>query len=296
MEILALILTWNNLPFFRFCLQQAFDFCDEVIVAEGCHYKKYPKHSTDGTVEFLNEMKDNPKLKIIDFEQNERNDIVQLKLRMKALAVSECFKPGNWIIQWDDDDFFLRDDFIKLKNIMKNTKYDTLVFNERRFIYNFRFNCYKKKAKGRMNIGGIQIDRITPGAKYRASIGKKTHPRLYYKNGKTYNKIKYLKDITLFHYCYVKPPERMKSRWEMNLERSIPRSDGIKTWVVSQDRTRFKDFMSIKWSDDEDIFNSKKIIEEFMNKKEFNVYNGKHPEILDKHPWRFVDDIRKIKG
>ena len=59
---------------------------------------------------------------------------------MKAIKISECFKPGNWVIQWDDDDFFMNSDLNKIRKILENTKKDTIVFNERRFIYNFRFN------------------------------------------------------------------------------------------------------------------------------------------------------------
>lgn len=285
MKILGLILTWNNLPFLKCCLEQALDFCDEVIIAEGCHYKKYPKRSTDGSNEYIEEMEDHPKLKVIDFEQNNRNDIVQLKLRMKAIKISDYFKPGNWIIQWDDDDFFFKEDLKKLKLIMEKTKYDTLVFNERRFIYNFRFNCFKNRAKGRLNIGGIQIDRITSGARYKAKIGKKTHPRLFYKDGTHYNKIKYLKGIVLFHYAYVKPINRMKARWEMSIERGYP-----------NEKKRIETFTSIKWKDEFEIMNYKKEIEEFMKKKKFNIYNRSHPIVLDSHPWRFINDVRKIDG
>ncbi len=75
MKILGVLFTWNNLPFFKRSIEQALNFCDEVILAEGCHFKKYPKISTDGTSAFIQEIKDHPKLKIIDFEQNDRNDI-----------------------------------------------------------------------------------------------------------------------------------------------------------------------------------------------------------------------------
>ncbi len=283
LKILGLILTWNNLSFFKCSLEQALDFCDEVIIAEGCHYKKYAKRSTDGTAEYLEKFKDHPKLKILDFEQNDRNDIVQLKLRMKAIKISSYFKSGNWVIQWDDDDFFFKKDLSKIRVIMEKTKYDTLVFNERRFIYNFRFNCFKKRAKGRMNIGGIQIDRITSGAKFKALIGKKTHPRLFYKDGKKYDRIKYLKDIVLFHYAYVKPSLRMKARWEMSIERGYP-----------NEKERIKKFISIKWNDKIGILSYKKELEEFMKKKRFNIYNGQHPKVLDNHPWRYINDVRDV--
>ncbi len=134
-----------------------------------------------------------------------------------------------------------------------------------------------------MNIGGIQLDRITSGAKYKAVIGKKTHPRLFYKDGSPYNNIKHYKDIILFHYTFIKPSERMKARWEMSVERGYP-----------NEKYKFEKFMTLKWKDDKDIFNKKQAIENITGKQGFNIYKGAHPEILENHPWRNVEDIRKL--
>lgn len=57
-KIIGYLLTWNNLELFKYSLDQALELCDELLVVEGCHYKKYPKRSNDGTVEYLNKIKD----------------------------------------------------------------------------------------------------------------------------------------------------------------------------------------------------------------------------------------------
>lgn len=189
-KIIGILLTWNNLLFFKYALQQALEFCDEVLIVEGCHFQKYPKRSTDGTFEYIKNLLPHPKLRLFDFNFTGRNDIVQLKIRIALLKYSKYCKPGNWIIQWDDDNFFFEENLIKITKIIKNTNYDTLVFKERRFIFNFRFNTFTNQ-RGQLNRGGGQIDRITEGAFFKGVLKKNTHPRLYYKYGMKYNNILY---------------------------------------------------------------------------------------------------------
>lgn len=95
-KIIGYLLTWNNLKFLKYSLDQALEFCDELLVVEGCHYKKYPKRSNDGTVEYLNKIKDHPKLKIFDFSFKGRNDVVQLKIRLALYQYFKYLKPGSW--------------------------------------------------------------------------------------------------------------------------------------------------------------------------------------------------------
>jgi hypothetical protein len=279
-KIIGIFLTWNNLEFFKSSLEQALEFCDEVLLVEGCHYEKYPKRSTDGTVNYLQRMKSHPKLRIFDFNFTDRNDIVQLKIRTSILKYSKFCTPGNWIIQWDDDNFFFEEDLKKIKEIIKYTKYDTLVFKERRFIFNFRFNTFTNQ-RGTLNRGGGQIDRITEGAFFKGVLKKHTHPRLFYKNGVKYNNI-YYSDIVCFHYHQVKTPDRMKARWEISTEKGYFNA-----------LERYNKFMAIVWKDDKDILQSSKKIEELNGESGFNVYYGPHPQVLSLNPWRFIDDVRK---
>lgn len=167
-KIVGYILTWNNLEFFKYSLQQALEFCDKVLLIEGSHFQKYPKRSTDGTIEFINQMKRHKKLRIFDFNFKGRNDVVQQKIRLALLKYARFCKPGSWLIPWDDDFFFFREDLKKIKEIMRTTEYDTLVFSkERRFIYNFRYNTSPNKN------GDIHIDRITKGGYLEGKIKKR---------------------------------------------------------------------------------------------------------------------------
>jgi len=62
---------------------------------------------------------------------------------------------------------------------------------------------------------------------------------------------------------------------------------------------RFEKWMDIEWKDDEDFlkYSNKDTVAFILgtNPRDVHVYNGKHPEILDSHPWRHIDDVRKLK-
>lgn len=287
-KIVGLIITWNNFEFFQFALKQALDFCDEVLLIEGGHSMTFPQKSIDGTVEYINKMKGHPKLRIFDFkfrEKYKRYDIVQLFVRMGALKKSRFLKPGNWLILWDDDMFFFDEELKRIKELMSNTDYDVISVNERRFIYNFRFNTFAIEKKKIYSGGwaGWQFNKIYEGAYIRGYLGKQVNPRFYYKDGKPYSKYLYLDDVVCFHYPYVKLLERIKARWLYSIEKGTVESRG-----------KYDKFMSVKWTNDEDIYKFKEVIENINNEKGFNVYTGKHPEILDSHPWRNIDDVRKM--
>jgi|GEM_PF-6380406 len=277
MKILGAVVTWNNLEFFKLSLKQALDFCDEVIVVEGCHSNQYPKHSTDGTVEYLNSLK-HPKLKVlnIDYKKNglerQRYDRVQCRIFSIINNSFESWQPGNWIIQWDDDIFWFDDDLKKIRKTLETTNYDKIKFKQRKFTYNFRFSS--------LTTGGIPFDRITSGCYYTPIAN------IHYKGGALYSINQKELDITTFHYTLIKRPERMNARQVMSIEKGTSTSIG-----------RFKKWMEIEWRNDEDFLKQKDAVAFTLgtNPHDVYVYNGKHPEILDSHPWRYIEDVRKIK-
>lgn len=270
MKIIGLMLTWNNLEFFKRSVHQALGFCDELIVIEGCHSRQYPKHSTDGTCEYIETIKELPKLRVQNFNFSGRYDKVQRAIRLEAPKVSEFYEKGNWIFHWDDDVFFFRHDLQKMRRIMEQTNYDSLSMQVRHFFYNFRFNI-KQNDPG-------WLFRIVEGA---ALKGISRH---YYSNGMQYSTVQLEGNMVAFHYGHVKRSERMKARWVMSVEKGANIS-----------KTRFEKWMGVSWDNDEDIYKSKEVMHKLLDGGEFNVYNGAHPEILDNHPWRYIDDVRKVK-
>lgn len=271
MKIIGLMVTWNNLEFFKCALEQALSFCDEVIVVEGCHSQQYPKYSTDGTCEYIESIKGMPKLRVMDFDFIGRYDTVVRRIRQDFPKTSKFYKPGNWVAQWDDDTFFLEEDLPKLKVAMEKTKNDAVTYPYRNFFYNFRFNFLADRQNG-------VYYRITDGL-HLAGISKAR-----YKDKRPYS-CQVLEGMMCFHYAHVKKPERQNARFVMSVEKGTKASVG-----------RYEKWLSVSWNKDEDIFNSLGILRPLRPVEEpLSIYNGKHPMALDSHPWRHIKDVREVK-
>lgn len=270
MKIIGLMLTWNNLEFFRCAVTQALAFCDELILVEGCHSMHYSQRSDDGTVMFIQSLREHPKLKIMNFIRGDRYDYVQRYIRQEYPKKSQYYEPGNWVFHWDDDIFFLNNDLQKIRQAMETTGRDSLGIDTRHFFYNFRFNI-------RQNDTGWAF-RIKEGSYLK---GVSAH---HYKDGSPYNCFQLDSSITAFHYGYVKRSKRMKARWVLSLEKGTEAS-----------RYRFEKWMAVSWRKDEDIYEGRDVLAGMLVGGELNVYNGKHPEVLNDHPWRYIDDVRKAR-
>jgi len=277
MKIIGMMLTWNNFEFFRCALNQALEFCDEVIVVEGNHMvtKEYPKHSIDYTCEQIESMRGHPKLTIIDdWNFTGLNNKIQWAIRSTYTKESPLWKPGNWIIQWDDDMFFFDDDLKKIKEILKNTDHDTLLFRERRFAFNFRFNLLAEKN----DLFGHNMQKIKEGCYYMPNW------KLHYETGELYSDVLNVPEITYFHYPYVKPTKRMKHRWDISVQKGETYNSRTKNM-----------WDKFSWKKDEDIFQKEREFRTIIGGKgKLNIYNSKHPQALSYHPWRFINDVREV--
>jgi len=268
MKIIGLMLTWNNLEFFKCSLHQALNFCDEVYVVDGCHFHKYPWHSTDGTYEYIKNYR-HPKLRLVDIrKKRNRYDKVQRFLRETIPKKSQYWKPGNWVFQLDDDLFFFEKDLIRIREAMQNSEYPALTCDVRYFIYNFKLNFLQK--------GGSVCYRILD------EFGMKYAGRPCYKNGVGFKAL-YLKDIIAHHYTYMKKPARMKARWEMSIEKGANSSIG-----------RFQKWMNIDLNKI-DFAQLKEELNRIRPDGGLNIYTGKYPKVLDNHPWMNIDDIRRLR-
>ena len=268
MKIIGLMLTWNNLEFFRCAVRQALEFCDELILIEGCHSLHYSQHSDDGTVEYIQTIKTHPKLRIMEFTRGKRYDFTQRWIREEYPKTSQYYKPRNWVFHWDDDLLFMNEDLQKLRNLMQHCKKDSLDFLCRWFAYNFRFNVLVRMSP--------VCYRITDG------LNLKKVSNVYYKSGQDYS-VSYPDDIIAFHYSFVKKPKRMEERLVMSAEKGTPDA-----------ADRYNMWENIAWSKDEDILYDENI-KKIMTKGELNIYEGSHPEMLDDHPWRHINDVRETQ-
>ena len=279
MKIIALMLTWNNIEFFKCALKQALSFCDEVIAIEGCHLPNYPLRSPDGTYEYIQSIK-NEKLVIINIEKFDHtipnNSQLQCHIRETYLKQSKYWQPGNWVIHWDDDAFYFDKDLPLIKELMESTPANVISCKERRFGFNFRFNVLA-------NIEDFQasvMQKITPGCHFTAPS------KMCDKNGLIYIDRLKVPEITFHHYPYVKLTPRAKFRWALSVAKGC-----------TSNKITPKLWDDFSWEKDEDILKQGQLFKSIVGGSEIasvNVYNGPHPEVLDSHPWKDINDIRNL--
>jgi len=83
-----------------------------------------------------------------------------------------------------------------------------------------------------------------------------------------------IKKVSCLHYCWVKTRNRMLRRARIGIYQGMPE------WFESN-------YDKIELAEGAEI--------QYLNKTFIlNEYKGPHPSVLDNHPWRHIDDIRKI--
>ncbi len=258
---------YNEIDWIKYSIDHAMNFCDKLIIIEGSqfvNFKKIPERSTDGTLDIIYEkMKEfHDKIELINtirkFPNYRDNQAANFNL-----ALSRC-DDGDYFIPFDVDEFFF-DDFIeKINQLTKEGEVDLIITSglnlafsfKWRIIFNDTFFHYPKE-----------------------SVFKKNN-KLYFV--RTHKPLNYGPNVTVFdkgdcliHYKWVRSKERL---------------------YIRHKTSKFYKHMS-KW------FNKNwEKIELIQNKRYkyyggyfyLEKYEGPHPTILDKHPWRNIEDIRKV--
>lgn len=263
MKIGGIIAVYNEVDYLPYALKQAQEFCDVVFVTEGCHSDNHPTRSTDGTIEYLDSQG-------IDFYMAENGEGWQYDLYQCGIwnmTMEKIIDAGcDWFRFWDVDMFWSDDDLIEIKKKMDTTLDDCLIFPERRFIFNWRFNT--KDITGRFY-------RVTDGM-YLTPISN-----LHKKDGTPYLMDADMVNATCFHYTAAKKLDRMKFRYAISGEKGTP--DIPRLWNA---------YRHFEWSTRDDVESQIPLLEELSGGVDFNIYDGEHPEVLKNHPYREMEDIR----
>jgi hypothetical protein len=260
-KIGGIISVYNEVDYLPYALKQAQEFCDVVYVAEGCHSHHHPTRSTDGTIEYLDSQG-------IDFESPENYDgwrYDEFQCGVWAMMIDKI-RDCDWFRFWDVDMFWNDEDLKEIKKKMNTTEKDCLIFPERRFIFNWRFNT--KDITGRFY-------RVTDGM-YLTPISN-----LHHRCGDPYLMEAEFVNAECFHYTCAKKLERSMFRFDISEEKGTPNIPNLKRM-----------YENFEWVHDEDAYAQAKRIEQLVGGSEFNIYDGEHPEVLKNHPYANCDDIR----
>lgn len=260
--ILGFIQVFNEVNWIGYAIEQAVSWCDKILIVEGSQFVAFPdipERSDDGTLDIINDKARlyPEKINIINTTREYGNYRHNQCANFNA-ALEYC-KIGDYFVQLDADEFFLKEWIIEATELMKEG-IDFILTPRRNFTFSFKWQVERKPETGRpiiaKNIVGF---RFIPTHKW-VGINKN---------------LIITSTIGLFHYMWVKPPERLKIR-----ARTGRKPNMIMKWVDEI-------WMNIKPEDG-------KIYPYCYGDMKLHEYNDKHPSILDDHPWRHIEDVRTL--
>ncbi len=259
-------------------------FVDHLIIGEGYHgpiWHFWRNRSTDGTIKMINKYKNHPKVTIIKNRTGPRVEVGK-GLSMKKILreyKKRGIKGGDWLMLCDSDEFYSEKQLKEIEKIMSTTKKDLLRAASRMFAYNMTYY---------MDGFSKRFWRYTKGMKFSFY-----NQYARYKDGTRYtkNRKNILVNDPMFHYCFMRTNER----------EYLTRLMEVKGGSRTKEQLEWYDRVYYKWNEK----NADKLYKD--NEKKCGVYgwwegspriikkySGKHPKILDNHPYRHIKDMRKM--
>ena len=255
---------YNEIDWINYAIEHALKLCDKLIIIEGSQFssfKNIPERSNDGTLEIIHKWFDEyPKeIELINTIRKNPN-YRENQASNFNLVLKKCEK-GDYLIPLDADEFYFK--YIKkIIEITEEGKIDYLISTGPNFAFSFNWRLILSSAD----------------LKYKQTLFKKNNKLKFVKTHKPVkhgpNKVVDESGDCLVHYKWVRPYERM---------------------FIRHLTSGFYDNM-VDWFDK----NWNKI--DLKENKKYNYYggyfylekyDGPHPKILDSHPWRLIEDIRK---
>jgi hypothetical protein len=264
--IIGLLQIYNEVNWVGYSIDHAMKFCDKLIIIEGSQFKKLkkvPERSFDGTLEIIyKKMKDySDSIELINtirkFSNYRENQAANFNL-----VLSKC-KIGDYLAPLDADQFYF-DNYIKrIKEVAEEGKIDYLMSSGIILAFSFKWRIIFNN----VNIHSFQ------------TLFKKNNRLKFIPTHRPINNgpIKVYDDDgkSLIHYMWIRPNDRILLR--------------LKTARNGKKRSKwYKNY----WDKIELVENKMyKYLDGYFYLKQ---YNGAHPEILRNHPWRNIEDIRKL--
>lgn len=262
---LGFIQAYNEVNWIGYAIDQATMLCDEVLVMEGSQYANFPdisERSDDGTLDVISDK---------EKEYPDRMRVLQTTRVHDNYRLNQCdnfnhalsfCKRGDYLL-WLDADEYCSDYWIKEANaMMREGKVEVIEADIDSFAFSFKWRIdFGEPDSANYVLKKVDGLRFVPTARA-VNTGK----RIEMISGEN----------NRFHYFWVKPASRMFIR--MKTSRRYPNM--------------------VKWFND----NWHKIaLVEGVTYPSYNRdftlhrYDGEHPSVLRSHPWRHVEDIRRIE-
>lgn len=252
---------YNDANWIGYAIDQAMKVCDKLLIVEGSnfmYFKNLSARSDDGTLDIISDkMKEYPKRIEVWPDGSNTGSHRGNQCANHQAALERC-KTGDYFIPFDTDEFYM-DSFIDdMNEAMRDGKIDRMDWTGLQFLFGFRWVFAEQVKKAFL--------KKVPGAYFTP---------LHIPNGFG-NRCVTIGGVSCLHYCWVKTRERMLRRARIGIY------DGMPKWfALNYDRIKLAEGEKIDYVDNQ-VFTLKE-------------YRGTHPSVLDDHPWRHIEDMRKVK-
>lgn len=258
---IAMIQLFNEKYWAPYAIEQAMLLCDKLLIIEGSNYSTFadvPERSDDGTLDIISDkMKIYPRQIELLKSVRRHSKFTHNQCENFNIALSHC-NDGDYFIQFDADEIFMDNFILKFNQVMDEGKVDCLRSEGLQFIFSFKWT-YCEHVKNFL-------------LKKTSSLHFIPHhkPREFGPICMT------IPGDNHHHYSWVKSKERMKLRMRGGIYKDMP------AWFdANWDKIKLADGEKFRYVD----------LDPFTIKR----YDGSHPSLLDNHPWRHIEDIRKVK-
>jgi len=262
---LGFIQVYNEVDWIGFAIDQALMMCDEILIGEGSMFVSFPDipaRSDDGTLDIISDKRRQYPRKIKTFNLLREDENYRLNMAASFNYALTFCEIGDYFINIDADGFFADKWIIKANELMAENKVDLISVYSNVFAFGFKwridFNC-----------GMAVIPKIRKKTKELYFIPNTRH------KGTGENQI-ISSGVNFYHYMWLKPRTRLLIRM-----RTSGRYPNMVGW--------FNEYWDKFNLEDGGFYPG--------YHRDFNLYRyeGDHPSVLDNHPWRHIEDIRKVE-
>jgi len=254
---------YNEVNWIGYAIDQAMMLCDKLLITEGSQFVAFPdisERSTDGTLDSISDKSKQYGGRIICLNTTRKHGNYrhnQCDNFNRALTFCDI---GDYFIQLDADDFYLDEWIAEANELMREKKVDLIKALTYEFAFSFKWRFeYEQHRVPLVIIKRTEKSHFIPTHKY-TNFGEN---------------VIVIPGIGCHHYVWVKSPERMLIRM---------RTSGMYSGMVEW----FKEtWLKMKIEDG-------KTYQSYRGNFTIHRYSGSHPSVLKHHPWRDIDDVRKI--
>lgn len=257
---------YNEIDWVEYTIDQAMLLCDKLLITEGSQFVAFPnipERSTDGTLGIIHDkIKEYPGKITLNQTIREYKNYRENQCANFNRALTFC-DVGDYFISLDADEFYFNDHIERLNLLMKEGKADVIGSYGLHFAFSFK---WRMVVNNKMVKGKNHVLKKTSNLYFIPTHRPRNIGPICVEN-KEY--------VGLAHYMWVKPTDKMRTRHKTS--GFVP---GMVEWFNKNwDTVELKDGAAYDY---------------YLGKFILNRYDGNHPEILNNHPWKNIEDVRRI--